>query len=90
MDENFYDIIDFNVGREVELYGKVFKITDCDRFTRVFLNRLGIPVPDPITAPVDPYYESRERDKDGILPKKPNRVIDTLGKFLENDRKVPN
>lgn len=58
-DDLFYDIVDFNVGREVELYGKVFKITNCDQFTRNFLNRLGIPVPDPVTTPADPYQVDR-------------------------------
>ena len=53
------DIIDLNIGKEVELYGRVFKIVNCDRFTRNFLNRLGITVPDPITMPEDPYMERR-------------------------------
>lgn len=88
MDENFYDILDFNVGREVELYGKVFKITNCDKFTRVFLNRCGITVPDPIYAPEDPYLSLRAHNKDSMLPKKPSRSVDTLGQFLANDRKV--
>lgn len=56
----FYDIIDLNIGKEIEFYGKVFKITNCDYFTRNFLNRLGIPVPDPINTPVDPYYQERD------------------------------
>lgn len=58
---NFYDIIDFNIGKTVDLHGRVFKITNCDNFTRVFLNRLGIAVPDPIAMPADPYTERREQ-----------------------------
>lgn len=88
MEDNFYDILDFNIGKEVELYGKVFKIIDCDRFTRTFLNRCGITVPDAIIAPVDPYMDNRYLDKSSLQPKKPNRTTDTLGKFLANDRKV--
>ncbi|KAL1497141.1 hypothetical protein ABEB36_008147 [Hypothenemus hampei] len=88
MDDNFYDLIDFNIGKEVELYGRVFKITNCDKFTRTFLNRCGISVPDPIIGPEDPYLELRSHDKDACQPKKPNRNKDSLGKFLENDRKV--
>lgn len=57
----FYDIIDFNVGKEIEIYGKVFKITDCDYFTRTFLNRLGITVPDPLNQPEDPYFTDRNK-----------------------------
>ncbi|PSN34041.1 EF-hand domain-containing family member C2 [Blattella germanica] len=87
-DEDFYDILDFNVGREVELYGRVFKITNCDRYTRHFLNRLGIHVPDPVDVPPDPYTEQQKKLSEGMLPKKPNKHIDTLGQFLEFDRKV--
>ncbi|KAF7284998.1 EF-hand domain-containing family member C2-like [Rhynchophorus ferrugineus] len=88
MDDNFYEFIDFNIGREIELYGKVFKITNCDHFSRTFLNRCGISVPDPIVVPIDPYMNIRSHDKDSMQPKKPNRNVDTLGKFLENDKKV--
>ncbi|CAH0563867.1 unnamed protein product [Brassicogethes aeneus] len=88
MSENFYDILDFNIGREVEFYGRVFKITQCDEFTRNFLNRCGIAVPDPIVEPSDPYLEQRKAEGDGTQPKKPNRSVDIRGKFLENDRKV--
>ncbi|CAH1962003.1 unnamed protein product [Acanthoscelides obtectus] len=88
MDANFYDIIDFNVGREIEFYGRVFKITNCDKFTRTFLNRCGIAVPDPIVAPTDPYLIIRAHERDAMQPRRPNRAVDTLGKFLANDKKV--
>ncbi|XP_019871659.1 EF-hand domain-containing family member C2-like [Aethina tumida] len=88
MSENFYDILDFNIGREVEFFGRVFKITNCDQFTRQFLNRCGIAVPDPITSPSDPYDVMRSKEQDCFFPKKPNRFVDSRGKFLENDRKV--
>lgn len=58
--EEFYDIVDFNIGKTVDLHGRVFKITNCDQFTRLFLNRLGIAVPDPIAMPDDPYTKKRE------------------------------
>lgn len=89
MDFNFYDIMDLNVGNEVEFFRRIYKITDCDKFTRVFLNRCGIAVPDPITPPTDPYMERRSHDVEDRLPKKPNRKEENaLGKFLANDRKV--
>lgn len=88
MDDNFYDIMDFNVGREVEFYGKVFKLTNCDLFTRNFLNRCGIAVPDPLTSPEDPYLKIRSHDRDCMLPKKMNIKKDTLGKFLQFEQKV--
>ncbi|XP_074032977.1 EF-hand domain containing 1.2 [Leptinotarsa decemlineata] len=88
MDDNFYDFTDFNIGREVELYGRVFKITNCDKFTRTFMNRCGIAIGDAIVAPPDPYMEIRSHQMDAMQPKKPNRTADTLGKFLQNDKKV--
>lgn len=57
----YYDIIDLNIGKEPELFGRVYKIVDCDKFTRQFLNRMGIAVPDPIEIPKDPYLELHKR-----------------------------
>ncbi|XP_049854500.1 EF-hand domain-containing family member C2-like isoform X1 [Schistocerca gregaria] len=85
--DEFYDILDFNVGREVELFGRVFKLTSCDAFTRAFLSRMGVPVPEAIAQPIDPYTNIREQT-DTRLAKKPNRTIDTRGQFLSLDRKV--
>ncbi|KAI4488135.1 hypothetical protein M0804_004983 [Polistes exclamans] len=82
----FYDIIDLNIGKEPEIFGRVYKIVDCDKFTRHFLNRMGIPVPDPIKIPKDPYMEARKIPN---FPKKPRTYkIDNLGNFLKYDRQV--
>ncbi|XP_076235048.1 EF-hand domain-containing family member C2 [Calliopsis andreniformis] len=81
----FYDIIDLNIGKEPEIYGRVYKIVDCDKFTRRFLNRMGIPVPDPIDIPKDPYSKLRSTE---TFPKKPNRRVDTRGDFLKYDKQV--
>ena len=40
-DDLFYTAEDFNIGVELSLYGKVFKITGCDQFTENFLKKLG-------------------------------------------------
>ncbi|RZC36583.1 EF-hand domain-containing family member C2 [Asbolus verrucosus] len=87
MDDNFYEMIDLNVGREVEFYGRIFKITNCDKFTRNFLNRCGISVPDPLNTPEDPYLGLRDKENP-IRRKTGNKEEDALGKFLKNDRKV--
>ena len=50
----YFDILDLNVGKEVSIFGRIYKIYDCDRFTRRFLNHMGIPVPDPREPPEDP------------------------------------
>lgn len=88
MNANFYDVMDLNIGNEVEFFARVYKITDCDKFTRKFLNRCGIAVPDPINTPDDPYLKQRSYQSDTMLPKKPRKKVDALGQFLENDREV--
>ncbi|XP_028169092.1 EF-hand domain-containing family member C2-like [Ostrinia furnacalis] len=75
----YYDVLDLNIGRDVTFFGKVFKIVNCDNFTRVFLNRLGINVPDPI-----PWPDALERapSKGGPPKHRPFR------QFLDFDRQV--
>ncbi|XP_065162838.1 EF-hand domain-containing family member C2-like isoform X2 [Atheta coriaria] len=88
MDDNFYDILDFNIGREIEVFGKFIKLTNCDKFTRNFLNRQGISVPDPINTPADPFLVDRAKTAATSLARKPNKTVDTFGQFLKNDRKL--
>lgn len=59
--DDLYSILDFNIGKEVELYGRVYKITNCDKYTRIFLNGIGVHVPDAINIPPDPHTEQREK-----------------------------
>lgn len=59
-DDEFYTIEDFNVGKEISLYSKVFKITNCDEFTRNFLRKLGVKVNVPDENPADPYTKYRK------------------------------
>merc|ERR1711998_278438 len=56
----FYSLQDLNVGAHVNFYGRVFRLTDCDSFTRNFLEKLNIPVPEPEPLPDDPYNKNRE------------------------------
>ncbi|XP_046966018.1 EF-hand domain-containing family member C2-like [Vanessa cardui] len=75
----YYDLLDLNIGREVTFYGKVFKIVNCDNFTRGFLNRLGINVSDPI-----PWPDAIERTPDTNRPPKHR----PFRQFLDFDRQV--
>ncbi|KAI8436844.1 hypothetical protein MSG28_010298 [Choristoneura fumiferana] len=75
----YYDVLDLNIGREVTFHGKVFKIVNCDNFTRVFLNRLGINVPDPLNWP-----DAVERAVDKSKPPKHR----PFRQFLDFDRQV--
>ncbi|CAG9786774.1 unnamed protein product [Diatraea saccharalis] len=75
----YYDVLDLNIGREVTFFGKVFKIVNCDNFTRVFLNRLGINVPDPI-----PWPDAVEHAPAAGKPPKHR----PFRQFLDHDRQV--
>ncbi|KAJ9456257.1 hypothetical protein DIPPA_12627 [Diplonema papillatum] len=54
-DEPHLNPDDFNVGTEVDVYGKCIRIVDCDEFTREFLNELGVDVPPPEPYPEEEY-----------------------------------
>lgn len=36
-------LYDFQIGYDIEFFGKVFHVYDCDIYTREFHNNLGIP-----------------------------------------------
>ena len=48
------------MGAELNLYSKCFKITDCDEFTRNFMRKLGVRMPDSSSVPSDPYSSYRK------------------------------
>ncbi|KAH8304975.1 hypothetical protein KR018_009136, partial [Drosophila ironensis] len=85
-DNEFISLIDLNVDMTIQIYDRQYHITDCDPFTRDFLNKRGITVPDPVTSPCDPTELLRKRDK--------NRSINAIQKshpfaqFLKYDRQV--
>jgi hypothetical protein len=56
----FYGVADLNVGKQINMYGRVFLITDADNFTRNFLSNLGIEVGETQEVPADPYTMTRE------------------------------
>ncbi|KAK7478315.1 hypothetical protein BaRGS_00030467 [Batillaria attramentaria] len=87
-DGDFYTIQQFNVGEEINLYSKVFKITDCDQFTRNFLTKMGIRIGPTQAPPEDPYQGSRKTFDETMQPLRPYERYDTLKQFLEHDRHV--
>lgn len=87
-DDTFYTIEDFNVQKEIEFYGKRFKLTDCDPFTRNFLSKIGVRVADPLEAPKDPYRNIRENQDGSQNPLRPYERTDSLKQFLDHDRHV--
>lgn len=88
-DDQFYEVDVLNVGNEVTLYGRAFTITDCDAFTRNYLTKLGVKVPEaPDVEPADPYRDHRTKQAATMQPHRPYEKCDTLKQFLDNDRKV--
>ncbi|KAJ1546207.1 EF-hand domain-containing protein 1, partial [Cladochytrium tenue] len=83
----FYDVRDFDRGKNVVFYGKTFRIVSCDEFTeRYMLETEGIRLSPVEHMPDDPYQASRTRPARGRTLAE--RKDDRLRRFLENDRKV--
>jgi len=87
-DDLFYTAEDFNIGVELSLYGKVFKITGCDQFTENFLKKLGVGINLPEKVPSDPYMSHRKALDESCQPLRPYQRVDTLKQFLDHDGHV--
>lgn len=87
-DDEFYTVEDFNVGREIAMYSRVFKLTGCDEFTHNFLRKLGVKVQHPAQTPGDPYMSHRKAMDESMQPLRPYEKHDTLKQFLDHDRHV--
>ncbi len=99
----FFSPVDFNLKSDIFIYGKKFRICDCDEFTRKFYadNSLALNEPEPIPKiPGDDKFanvdvrgnNSKISDLKEYIEVKlggghPNKI---LKQFLENDRKVLN
>ncbi|KAH9279125.1 EF-hand domain-containing family member C2 [Echinococcus granulosus] len=84
----FYTVDDFNVGMDLELYGRVYRLVSCDKFTANFLRKLGVRVNEPEPIPDDPYTIHRISVSDAMQPRRPHERVDTLRQFLNHDRHV--
>lgn len=56
---DYYTWKDFNIGIDMEFNGIVYHITDCDPFTKEFLQSQGIELNEIERAPVDPVTIER-------------------------------
>ncbi|CAG9801258.1 unnamed protein product [Chironomus riparius] len=81
-------LLDMNVDKTITLLDRVYHITECDTFTRNFLNRLGICVPPAVEIPKDPVTEIRKAEKASMAAKHATSKDFRFAKFLQNDRKV--
>ncbi|XP_060640731.2 EF-hand domain-containing protein 1 isoform X1 [Anolis sagrei] len=76
---------DLNRGINITIYGKTFRIVDCDAFTETFLQSQGIELNPPEKMIFDPYTELRNMPlRMYITPSD----FDQLKQFLTFDKKV--
>ncbi|NWT52538.1 EFHC2 protein, partial [Erythrocercus mccallii] len=88
-EDQFYTVYHFNINTEVTFYGRKYKITDCDLYTKNFLRKIGIRLNPPACRPDDPYTTEREqRHRESTNPFHPYERFDTLKQFLEFDGQV--
>lgn len=92
---------DFGVRINIEMYGRVFRIVDCDEFTRIFYSDQGISLEGPENYPNDTFDKTRlmvnfkQNPPDMMEIKEYNEVKlggghpnKNLMSFIGNDRKV--
>ncbi|XP_022101498.1 EF-hand domain-containing protein 1-like [Acanthaster planci] len=78
---------DLNVDINVTFYGKVFHITQCDKWTQEYMASEGIELNPPGVLPSDPYIESR-KESAALRTYQTKSTFDKLKQFLDLDRKV--
>ncbi|TPX32330.1 hypothetical protein SmJEL517_g04501 [Synchytrium microbalum] len=83
----YYRARDFNLGINLQIYGRTYRVVNCDKFTEQYMRETeNIILNAPEDMPTDQYIVSRER-----VPRNPSHSVekhDLLKRFLENDRKV--
>jgi len=76
---------DLNVSTNLVVYGKVFRLTQCDKFTSDYLTSKGIVMNNAEAIPDDPYIMSRVEPPQRFVSKS---NWDKRKRFVELDRKV--
>ena len=98
---NFYNWSDLNLSFNLNVYGRIFRIVDCDQFTKDFYSNEGKALNSPEQFPEDPFKHTRAMINMKQTPPdqaelknyievqlKGGRPNKNLKSFLENDRKV--
>ncbi|NXI99038.1 EFHC1 protein, partial [Psophia crepitans] len=76
---------DLNRGMNITMYGRTYRIVNCDPFTQVFLESQGIELNPPEKMVFDPYTELRRTPtREYITPSD----FDQLKQFLTYDKQV--
>lgn len=101
-DNTFVNLNDLYIGAELSLYGRVFRLIDCDSFTRQFFSDNGVNLGEPEEIPVDPFTKKNTTEvgtfkklmhpmkefMEAALGKQMGVEIAATQKFLKNDGKV--
>ncbi|XP_059082013.1 EF-hand domain-containing family member C2-like isoform X1 [Tigriopus californicus] len=78
---------DLNLRQNILIYGRLHRIVDCDTFTRDFLTREGISVPDKEPAPFDVFKNMREKIET-VKPLRPYKRLPLPKEFGPLEGKV--
>jgi len=86
----YYTVEDFDVGVEIEIFGRAYHIIDVDEFTREFYELNGMPRGYAMDMPSD-YLEPASRTLPATIHSYPDVMFQSQGasdRFLNLDRKV--
>ncbi|KAM7537138.1 hypothetical protein Aperf_G00000068386 [Anoplocephala perfoliata] len=86
-DLEFYTWKDLNIGMNITIYGRVYRIADCDEFTKKFFEAEGILLNEPESLPIDSYLVSRAK-REEIRTSSTKSAYDSRRQFNELDRQV--
>jgi hypothetical protein len=101
-DNTFYKVDDLYIGAELPVYGRVFRLVDCDVFTRAFYTQNGVDLGGAEDYPLDPFTKKQTSHShtnhkmmnplktymEASLGRQINQSIEATQKFLRNDGKV--
>lgn len=85
---SFYKISDFNVGQSMEIFGIVYRIYACDKFTEEYFQSVGQHLNDFEEPPDDLYTVKRRITERPIRVSYINTDKTNLRRFLDFDGKV--
>ncbi len=78
---------DLNIGIDIVLFARTYRLISCDFFTQSYLQNMGIALNAPETYPED-AFANRRKLMDSPTKQESTKEKGLLKKFLENDRKV--
>ncbi|VDL61617.1 unnamed protein product [Hymenolepis diminuta] len=87
-DDCFYTVDDFNVGIDLELYGRIYRLISCDKFTTDFLRKLGVRINEPEEMPLDRFSHLRINSSAEARSCQSTEHPFKLRQFLDHDRQV--